>query len=68
MAQQSFWLSSTSAEKYIRPIEKCTVGFVFLGTPHYGSNLEAWASLGVGMMKMMTSHMTKRPNKELLAV
>ncbi|KAK3177991.1 hypothetical protein OEA41_000123, partial [Lepraria neglecta] len=51
------------AEKHIRPVQERTVGIVFMGTPHHGSNLEAWASLGVGMTQIL-----KSPNKELLAV
>lgn len=63
VVQQSLALSLTSAGKHIRPILERTVGIVFMGTPHDGSNLETWVSLGVGMTQML-----KSTNKELLAV
>ena len=63
VVQQSLALSLASAEKHIRPVQERTVGIVFMGTPHPGSNLEAWASLGIGMTQML-----KSPNKELLTV
>lgn len=63
VVQQSLALSLTSTEKHIRPVLERTVGIVFMGTPYDSSNLETWASLGVGMTQML-----KSTNKELLVV
>ena len=55
--------SRKSVEKFLRKIEKFTVGIVFLGVPHCGADLGAWESFGTQL-----ANIVKRPNQDLLGV
>ena len=55
--------SRKSVEKFLRKIEQCTVGIVFIGVPHCGADLGAWESFGTQL-----ANIVKRPNQDLLGV
>ncbi len=55
--------SKKSVEKFLRKIEQCTVGIVFLGVPHCGADLGAWGSFGTQL-----ANVVKRPNQDILGV
>ncbi|KAJ9668253.1 hypothetical protein H2201_001683 [Coniosporium apollinis] len=44
-------ISRASAEEHIQLIERHTVAIGFLGTPHHGANLAAWAEFGLKISK-----------------
>ena len=46
VTEQALIHSKNSAEKHLNQIECCTIGIVFLGVPHCGSDLEAWVTIG----------------------
>ena len=50
VTEQALTHSKNSAEKHMNQIERCTIGIVFLGVPHCGSDLEAWATIGRRMV------------------
>lgn len=56
-------LSRTAGEEHLRQIEHCTVGIVFLGVPHSGSDYAAWALFGTRMANVL-----KRANKDIVKV
>ena len=60
---QALTHSKNSAEKYLNQVERCTVGIVFLGVPHCGSDIEAWATIGRRMVGLFTP-----TNKDILSV
>ncbi|KAL9074561.1 MAG: hypothetical protein Q9161_002153 [Pseudevernia consocians] len=55
--------SRHTAEKHIRQVERCTVGIVFLGVPHCGSDLASWGKLGTRMVGIL-----RRANKDIVGV
>ena len=63
VVQDALAQSRNSAEPHIRQIEHCTMGLLFLGTPHHGANLAAWASLASRMTRLL-----RRPNSDIVDV
>lgn len=63
VTEQALTHSKNSAEPHLNQVERETVGIVFLGVPHCGSDLEAWATIGRRMVGMV-----KRTNKDILDV
>ena len=63
MVQDALCQSRNSAEVHIRRIESCTMGLLFMGTPHHGANLAAWASLGLKVARLV-----RQPNIDLVNV
>lgn len=63
VTEQALTHSKNSAEPHLNQLERCTVGIVFLGVPHCGSDLEAWATIGRRMVSIL-----KRTNKDILSV
>ena len=55
--------SRNTADKFLRQIERCTAGIVFLGVPHCGSDLASWASFGTRMINLL-----KRSNSDIVGV
>lgn len=43
--------SRGSVEPALRQVERDTAGVVFLGVPHCGADLAAWASMGTRMLR-----------------
>lgn len=63
ITEQALTYSKTSAETHLKQVEHHTIGIAFLGVPHCGSDLEAWATIA---RKMVT--IIKRTNKSILDV
>ena len=63
VVEQALTHAKNSAEPHLHQIERDTVGIVFLGVPHCGSDLEAWATVGRKMVNML-----ERTNKDILDV
>ena len=63
VTEQALFHSKNSAEKHLNQIERCTTGIVFLGVPHCGSDLEAWATVGRRMVSILT-----QTNKDIVNV
>ncbi|KAL9610453.1 MAG: hypothetical protein Q9167_004851 [Letrouitia subvulpina] len=63
VVEQALIHSKNSAEKYVNQIERFTAGIIFLGVPHCGSDLEAWATIGRRMVSVLT-----QTNKEIVKV
>ncbi|KAI9669728.1 MAG: hypothetical protein M1831_007424 [Alyxoria varia] len=63
VAEQALTLSKHSPEKHLKHIELYTAGIVFLGVPHCGSELEAWATIGRRMLNVLV-----RTNKDIVKV
>lgn len=47
-------ISSGAPEPYYQNILECTVGIIFIGTPHAGSDATKWASVLVNFAKLAT--------------
>jgi hypothetical protein len=43
--------SHNKAREHLKQVERCTAGIIYLGTPHYGADLAAWASVGAKFLK-----------------
>ena len=55
--------SRSSIETHLHQVEHCTVGIVFLGTPHCGADLASWAVFGTKVASIL------RPaNKDIFVV
>ena len=72
VVQNALRLSRASAETHIRQIETCTAAIMFLGTPHFGSEMAEWASIATGLAQLIGSPNTKivsalKPDSEMLA-
>ena len=63
VTEQALTHSRNSVEQHLNQIEHYTIGIVFLGVPHCGSDLEAWATFG-----RRTVSMLKRTNKDILNI
>ena len=63
VTEQALTHSKNSAEPHLNQIERDTVGIVFLGVPHCGSDLEAWATIGRRIVGIF-----KQTNKDILDV
>ncbi|KAI4264892.1 MAG: hypothetical protein L6R42_000006 [Xanthoria sp. 1 TBL-2021] len=63
VTEQALTHSKNSAEQHLNQVERHTIGIVFLGVPHCGSDLEAWATVGRRMASIL-----RRTNKDILGV
>ena len=63
VTEQALAYSKNSAEQHLNQVERYTIGIVFLGVPHCGSDLEAWATVGRRMASIL-----RRTNKDILGV
>jgi hypothetical protein len=43
VVEKALSLSRSRSEAHLKQLEQYTIGIVFLGTPHHGSDLAAWA-------------------------
>lgn len=55
--------SRSAAETVLHQIERYTAGVAFLGVPHCGADLAAWASIGTRMANVL-----RRTNKDIVGV
>ena len=55
--------SRKAFEDCLHQIERCTAGIVFLGVPHCGADLAAWASFWTQMVSTL-----RRANKDIVGV
>jgi hypothetical protein len=53
VTENALCLSKSSPESHITRIGDCTIGIVFLGTPHFGADLANWASLGTKVTRIL---------------
>ncbi|KAL8831007.1 MAG: hypothetical protein Q9191_001103 [Dirinaria sp. TL-2023a] len=72
VTQDCLCLSRRHPEKHLRQISVCTIGIVFLGTPHYGADLAAWAKFGTSIARTVKHANTNivsvlEPGSEMLA-
>ena len=63
VTEQALTYSKNSAELHLKQVERDTIGVVFLGVPHCGSDLQAWATIGRRIVGVL-----KRTNKKILDV
>jgi len=63
--------SRHTANEHHRNIERYTKGIVFMGTPHYGSQLASWGVFGTNMLRILGTNSdivaVLRSNSEILA-
>ncbi|MCJ1451619.1 hypothetical protein MMC28_001959, partial [Mycoblastus sanguinarius] len=50
-------------EKHLQHISSCKIGMIFLGTPHHGAGLDAWAKFGTTIIRII-----KRANIDVVFV
>ena len=72
VTQDCLPLSRNDPEKHLQQISSCTIGIVFLGTPHHGADLAAWAKFGSDIAKIVKHVNTDivsllKPRSEMLA-
>ena len=63
VTQDCLWRSRNHAEKHLRQVSSCAIGISFLGTPHHGADLAAWAKFGTTMARMV-----KHANSDIVSV
>jgi hypothetical protein len=63
VTEDALCLSRSSPEKHIRQVGECTSAIAFLGTPHHGSDLAAWAKYGAKIAKI-----AKHANLDIISV
>ncbi|MCJ1271350.1 hypothetical protein MMC22_011250 [Lobaria immixta] len=72
VTQDCLWTSRNHPEKHLRQVSSCTIGISFLGTPHHGADLAAWAKFGTTIANIFKSANSDivsvlRPGSEILA-
>jgi hypothetical protein len=72
VTENALCLSKSSPETHISRIVDCTVGILFLGTPHFGADLASWAKFGSKLASILTSSNPSivavlQPHSEVLA-
>lgn len=55
VTQAALNMSEHNAKAYLRQIERCTAGIVFLGTPHSGSGMASLSEAIIGFVKVFHS-------------
>jgi protein SERAC1 len=63
MRQKALLISSGSPEPYYQNIMESTIGIIFMGTPHAGADLAAWASILTNLTKI-----AKHANQDIVEV
>ncbi|SLM33794.1 nacht and ankyrin domain protein [Lasallia pustulata] len=63
VTQDCLFQSRSHPEKHLQQISSCTIGIVFLGTPHHGADLAAWAKFGSTIAKTI-----KHVNSDIVSV
>jgi hypothetical protein len=63
VTEEALCWSRNSAEKHIQQVGSSVTGIVFLGTPHFGSDLAAWAKLATSIARI-----AKQANSDLVSV
>jgi len=63
VTQSALCLSKNSAESHIQQIGHCTIAIAFLGTPHHGADLAAWAKFGTNIAQIV-----KRTNTDIVSI
>ncbi|KAF5982742.1 gpi inositol-deacylase pgap1-like [Fusarium bulbicola] len=63
VVQNALDLSRSSPDVYLNSLESSTVGLLFIGTPHFGSNKARWGGYCTAMVSLMSS-----PNKNIIEV
>ncbi|KAA6412091.1 MAG: hypothetical protein FRX48_04241 [Lasallia pustulata] len=72
VTQDCLCSSRSHPEKHLQQISSCTIGIVFLGTPHHGADLAAWAKF-VSTIAKTIKHVNSdivsvlKPGSEMLA-
>lgn len=69
--KKALLLSQDNREDYLQGIFRCTKGIIFMGTPHRGSWMAAWAKIPIsalGVVKSLNGRLLKAlgPDEELL--
>ena len=72
VTQDCLWISRNHPESHLRQVSSCTIGISFLGTPHHGADLAAWAKFGTTIAKIFKSANSDivsvlQPGSEMLA-
>jgi hypothetical protein len=73
VVQSALDLSRSSPEPHLRLLETCTTGLLFLGTPHFGSDLASWGAFwaaAAGLVKTTNTSIVQilHPGSEVLAM
>jgi hypothetical protein len=63
VTEDALCISRSSPEKHVRQIGECTLAIAFLGTPHHGSDLAAWAKYGA-----IIANVVKHANPDIVSV
>lgn len=63
VTQDCLWTSRNHPERHLRQVSSCTIGISFLGTPHHGADLAAWAKFGTTVARII-----KYPNFDIVSV
>ena len=63
MVEKALSLSRSRSEAHLKQLEQHTIGIVFLGTPHYGSDLAAWGTVCTKLVKIF-----KDANSDIVSV
>lgn len=63
VVQNALDLSRSSPDPHLRKLEQATIGLVFLGTPHFGSDKAKWAGYSAAMLNVV-----KKTNKAIVQV
>ncbi|KAL9064370.1 MAG: hypothetical protein Q9161_008926 [Pseudevernia consocians] len=63
VTQDCLWTSRNHPEKHLRQVSACAVGISFLGTPHHGADLAAWAKFGT-----IIARIVKHANSNIVSV
>jgi hypothetical protein len=71
LLQRTLNISRESRFPHLRPIETCTIGICFLGTPHHGADLAKWGdflSSFINLAKPVNRNVVKllKPGSEVL--
>lgn len=63
VVQDALWSSHNNAEPHLKRVSMCTAGIAFMGTPHHGADLAAWANFGTKIARIV-----KHANSDIVNV